>query len=234
MAKINGYTEEEAKVEATCVQQGYTTHTCTICNESYTDTYVEALNHSFTNYISNDDATCLEDGTETSKCERCEETHTRTDEGSTLGHNYKSQITEPTCTEGGYTTHTCTRCQDSYIDAETEALNHSFTNYIPNNDATCLEEGTETAKCDRCEETHTRTDEGSKLAHNYEDGKCTECGEKDPKITITTEEYTVSDKYITQVTDKTTIKEFKEKITTNAEEIKLLNKNNQEQIRIEL
>ena len=31
----------------TCTEQGYTTHTCTICGDSYVDSYVDALGHSY-------------------------------------------------------------------------------------------------------------------------------------------------------------------------------------------
>jgi len=49
------------------------------------------------------------------------------------------------------------------------ALEHSFTNYVYNNDATCTKDGTKTATCDRdhCSATNTVTVEGSKLNHNY-------------------------------------------------------------------
>lgn len=38
---------------------------------------------------------------------------------------------------------------------------HSFTNYVPDNNATCTEDGTKTAKCDGCEETDTVADPGT-------------------------------------------------------------------------
>ena len=46
-----------------------------------------------------------------------------------------------------------------------DALGHSFTNYVSNNDATLDADGTKTAICDRddCEETDTIVDEGTKL-----------------------------------------------------------------------
>ncbi len=61
---------------------------------------------------------------------------------------------------------------------------HTFTDYVPNNDATCTEDGTETAHCthDGCDETDTRPVTGSKLGHNFEtyvpndDATCTEDG----------------------------------------------------------
>lgn len=40
---------------------------------------------------------------------------------------------------------------------------HSFTNYIPNNDATYFEDGTKTAKCDTCDVTDTITIPGTML-----------------------------------------------------------------------
>ena len=48
-----------------------------------------ALGHSFTNYVSNNDATCTEDGTETAKCDRCEARDTRQAQGSAKGHKWK-------------------------------------------------------------------------------------------------------------------------------------------------
>jgi lysophospholipase L1-like esterase len=44
-----------------------------------------------------------------------------------------------------------------------QKLEHSFTNYVSDNNATYTKNGTETAKCDRCNKTHTREDEGSML-----------------------------------------------------------------------
>ena len=44
---------------------------------------------------------------------------------------------------------------------------HSFTNYISDNNASCMANGTETAKCDNCDETDTREVEDSKLPHSF-------------------------------------------------------------------
>ena len=155
--------------EPTCLAMGYTTHTCA-CGYSYTEGYVDALGHRFTDYKSNGDATCLEDGTETAKCDRCDETDARTAEGSATGHSHTAVETAPTCVDQGYTTHTC-HCGDTYVDAYVNALWHSFTNYKSNGNATCLEDGTVTAKCDRCEATDTQTDADSKLGHSFTDYK---------------------------------------------------------------
>lgn len=100
----------------------------------------------------------------------------------------------PTCTEeGSKAYYTCSGCGKFFEDEECtkeitdldtwkviEPLNHSFTDYVYNNDATCTANGTETAKCDRCDETDTREKEDSMLEHNYENGTCTVCGVADP------------------------------------------------------
>ena len=122
-----------------------------------------ALGHSFTNYVYDNNATCTEDGTKTAKCDRCDETDTVTDVDSKLGHDFA----DATCT----TPKTCKR--DGCTVTEGVALGHSFTNYVSNNNATCTEDGTKTAKCDRCDETDTVTDVDSKLGHDFADATCT-------------------------------------------------------------
>ena len=108
--------ETEVITAATCTEGGESVFTCGIC-ATVENQATAPLEHTYTNYVSNSDATCEADGTETAKCDSCDETDTRTEEGSALGHDYKSVVTKPTATEKGYTTHTCTRCGDSYVDS---------------------------------------------------------------------------------------------------------------------
>jgi hypothetical protein len=51
-----------------------------------TTAVIDALGHSFTNYVSDGNATCTEDGTKTAKCDRCDVTDTIADPDSALGH----------------------------------------------------------------------------------------------------------------------------------------------------
>ena len=62
---------------------------------------------------------------------------------------YNSMATKITCTDG----ETC--------------INHSFTNYVSDNNATCMVNGTKTAKCDNCVATDTREAQNSKLPHSF-------------------------------------------------------------------
>ncbi|MCI7368830.1 MAG: hypothetical protein MSM72_00540, partial [Firmicutes bacterium] len=55
---------------------------------------------------------------------------------------------------------------------------HDFGEWTVTTKPTCTEKGTETKSCSRCDATETR--EVAALGHDYEHGKCTRCGEKDP------------------------------------------------------
>ena len=162
-----GHTYIANVIEPTCTEDGYIRYICAKCYYTETEFDKEKLGHSFTNYTDDHNATCTENGTKTAKCERCDATDSVEIAESSLGHNYKSVVTEPTCTEDGGTTYTCTRCNDTYTDDVKEKLGHSFTNYTDNHNATCTENGTKTAKCDRCDVTDSVEIAESNLGHNY-------------------------------------------------------------------
>ena len=153
---------EENRVEPTCTQTGSYDSVvyCSVCDAeiSRTPQTINALGHSFTNYVSDGNATCTADGTKTATCDRCDATDTIADEGSALGHDYQSQVTAPTCTEQGYTTYTCSRCGDSYVTDTTSALGHSYGDWSVTTGATLTAGGVETKTCTRsgCTSSETR------------------------------------------------------------------------------
>ena len=132
-----GHSYESVVTEPTESEQGYTTHTCERCGDSYVDSYTDPAGHEhiWDEGVITREATCTENGEITYTCS-CGET--KAEVISALGHSYEAVITEPTCTEQGYTTHTCSYCGDSYADSYVDATGHTF-----------------------------------------ENGECTECGEKD-------------------------------------------------------
>jgi len=146
-----GHNYEAVVTEPTCLDGGYTTHTCSVCNDSYQDTYVEALGHNIVkyDYLA---PTCEEIGHEAyEECSRCD--YTTYIEISALGHTYEAVVTEATCLDGGYTTHTCSRCDDSYQDSYVEALGHDLTHYEYKAPA-CEEDGHYAyEECSRCDYT---------------------------------------------------------------------------------
>ena len=88
----------------TCTEAGFTTHTCSRCEDTYTDTPTEPTGHT-----EGAPATCTED----QLCTVC-----RAVLNERLGHAHvPATVLEPTCTEPGLLTYTCSRCDDTYDEA---------------------------------------------------------------------------------------------------------------------
>ncbi len=161
--------EKYLATAATCTEKAKYYYSCS-CGEKGSETfeYGEALNHSFTNYVSDNNATCTKDGTKTAKCDRCDKTDTITETGSKLNHSFTNYISDhnATCTKDGTKTAKCDRCNatDTVTDIDSK-LGHEFTNYVSDNNATYEKDGTKTAHCNHagCTSTDTVPDEGSKL-----------------------------------------------------------------------
>ena len=130
-----GHRYESVTNEATCTENGYTTHTCSVCGDSYVDGKVTAYGHSWS------DATCTEPKT----CQTCGET-----EGDALGHSYESVTMAPTCTDDGYTTHTCTTCGDSYVDGNTDATGHNWVKGVCTNCQLVCKHDYQNGACVQC------------------------------------------------------------------------------------
>ena len=125
--------ETEGKA-ATCTEEGSKSYyTCNGCGKFFEDEectkeitdldtwkILEPLNHSFTDYVYNNDATCTANGTETAKCDRCDETDTREKADTALGHNtVKTEARSATCTKDGNKEYwTCENCGKYFSDAE--------------------------------------------------------------------------------------------------------------------
>ena len=151
-------------VAPTCEEKGYTPHNCSICGESYRDSYVPALGHT----VEIDEAvapTCTEKGyTEGSHCSTCGEIFVKQEEIPVNGHSYVSVVTEPTCTEEGYTTYTCTVCGENYTDNILDATGHSYNSVVT--EPTCTVDGYTTHTCSACGDSYT-DNEVPALGHAY-------------------------------------------------------------------
>ena len=149
-------------VDATCTAP----KTCSICKV----TIGEKLDHTYTNYVSNNDATCTADGTKTGTCV-CGEKNTIVDEGSAKNHPNKTTTTvDATCTAAGSETVTCDDCGETLSTNVIPAKDHTDddNNYkcddcganlctdhveeiVAGKDATCTESGlTEGKRCSIC------------------------------------------------------------------------------------
>ena len=154
--KFNVLMEDIVAKDATCTEAGTIDHAiCNLCDQKFSmtdhrtvlnsveDPNKPALDHSFTNYVSNNDATCTEDGTKTAVCDRdgCNEKDTVVDTGSKLDHSftdYKSNG-DATCTADGTKTAKCDRCDET--DTVKEAAHGHKLTKVAGKAATCTEEG---------------------------------------------------------------------------------------------
>lgn len=148
---VHAYTD--TVTAPTCTEQGYTTHTCAVCGDSYVDTYVEALGHSYGNWTAVTEATCTVGGVERRVCAACGDTEIRITEKA--GHSYTAAVTAPTCTERGFTTHTCSACGSSYVDTYTEATGHNYVSVVT--PPTSTDQGYTTHICSACGDSYVDT-----------------------------------------------------------------------------
>lgn len=177
-----GHNYKAVVTKPTCVEEGYTTHTCSRCKDSYVDseTPIDPLAHEHGITKPYQAPTCEEDGwTAEVGCFYCDHVLSASEVIPALGHKYTGKVTKPTCTEEGYTTYTCSTCKASYKDDYVAALGHleyGTRGYVNPN---CVEDGYWIAKCYRCV-TFIVWDNGTATGHNYEtivtDPTCTEKG----------------------------------------------------------
>jgi uncharacterized protein YkwD len=178
----------------TCTADGYTTHTCSRCKNTYKDSPVAALGHKWDTGTITTNPTCSKNGVKTFTCGRCSGTKTET--LAKLSHDYTESVTEPTCTEKGYTTYTCKNCSHKYRDSETEAVGHDYKTTVTA--PTCTEKGYTTNKCSRCGDSYssneipatghinttTKTVQPTCMEDGYTVTSCADCGYTISKTTI--------------------------------------------------
>lgn len=117
--------------------------------------------HSFTNYVSNNDATCVADGTKTAVCDNgCGATDLVADTGSALGHSFTNYtpVTAATCTTDGSESATCANGCGA-TDTRTIPAAHAWGEWTKTstqhqrvcaNDATHVESGNHTFSGNTC------------------------------------------------------------------------------------
>ena len=180
----------DTKVTApTCTDGGYTTHTCSVCDDSYVDDYVDAKGHS-EKTLDAVAPTCTATGlTEGKQCTVCNVITIAQQTVDALGHSEKTlSALAPTCTEAGKTEgKQCTVCNVITVVQQTvDALGHTGAAAVKENynDSTCSAEGSyeSVVYCSVCKEELSRTTETvAKKAHTEVLDKaiaptCTEAG----------------------------------------------------------
>ena len=171
---VHEWKDGEITKAPTCTEPVEKTQTCSVCGATQT-VEVKALGHDWS------EPTILfaENGTSAKAIWTC-------------GHNVSHVVvadctvtpevtTKVTCTTDEVTTYTAVAKAEGMPEGSAttkrttkEALEHSFTKYVYNNDATCEADGTETATCDNegCTATLTRLcDEHPATGHKFTDYK---------------------------------------------------------------
>ena len=169
----------------TCTEQGYTTYTCSRCDDSYVANYTDALNHTAGETVIENEvpATCTADGSydEVVYCTTCNEELSReTKTVEKLGHDLGEwTVTAPavpvTCmTDGKAAIETCycSRC-DYYENRGGDpiaALNHNYKAVVVA--PTCTAKGYTKHTCTRCNDSYTDS-ETAALGHKWNSGVVT-------------------------------------------------------------
>ena len=121
----SGHDYQAVVTPPTCTERGYTTHTCSRCNDSFVDTYVDALGHDWGEWEQTKAPTCTENGEEQRVC-AYDATHIETRDIEAKGHTEGDWTVdvEPTCTEAGHKHQVCVVCGETIDTATVDALGH--------------------------------------------------------------------------------------------------------------
>lgn len=117
--KEHVYDSWKTTKNATCMESGSKTRTCSICGHKETQT-ISALGHAFGSWVTTKEATCTEKGTKMRRCFGCGKEETQTI--AATGHKYTTTVVAPTTSSMGYTLHKCSVCGYSYKDNYTDQL----------------------------------------------------------------------------------------------------------------
>ena len=160
-----GHHYESLDVPPSCVEAGYTQHTCIICGHTYSDNSVCATGHTWDDGTKTISPTCTEDGLLVFSCLSCNDN--REEIIPQTGHSYQSIVTPPTCTESGIDFKECIRCGTQDITRETDALGHSWDEGAVTLAATCTANGKMKYTCAVCGTTSEETIAAT--GHSYAD-----------------------------------------------------------------
>ena len=162
----------------TCQEKGLKKRTCKTCD--YTETMdLDPTGHEWEDDFTVDhEPTCTEDGSKSIHCKNCDAVKDSTVLPAT-GHEFGEwTVSKPaTCTDDGEEIRSCEHC-DATESRIVAALGHDPE--IRNaKEAICTEKGyTGDTYCKTCNELLEKGKEIAALGHDYKNGKCTRCGEK--------------------------------------------------------
>ena len=170
-----GHSYTDVVTPATCTADGYTTHTCSVCGDSYVDTKVAALGHDFSVQKSGKEPTCKDEGyTAYIVCSHCDAVDPEHKKESIKVKNHNLKFIghkNPTCTEDGYNEFQCEEPTCPYSEPTKEvipATGHDIVKY-DKKAPTCDEIGYDAYEaCTKGDySTYNRDSEVPALGHTY-------------------------------------------------------------------
>lgn len=142
-----GHLYSSNTVSPTCEDYGYTIHICERCSDQYTDSYVSATGHTYTEEIVQP-ADCTNDGLKRFSC-HCGDSYTEIIPAA--GHSYIEETVEATCTQDGIKTYTC-HCGDTYSEI-LPATGHNYSDWHITSYPSETASGISERECANCHET---------------------------------------------------------------------------------
>ena len=164
-----GHSTVDVVIAPNCTAQGYTMHICQTCGveTAEADSFVPALGHTNTVWLTTKAPTCAEEGSKYELCVICGERTGQTDTIPTTAHSYKDLVVQtPTCTEAGFTKSICTSC-GAETTTQQNALGHVRTEWIVTTAPTCTDKGTKDEICLICGVTVQKDVEVETVEHSY-------------------------------------------------------------------
>lgn len=165
-------------VPATCKEQGYTQHTCSVCSESFSDTYTEKLKHSLGDWEQSIAPDCTNSGQEVRKCALCGDAVEQR-ELTALGHDWGEWTIFKAATfrEDGESRKYCSRCE-AYKSQRIPKLSESHTHDFSGKEeiitpASCTAEGSKKVYCSETECGEFITKPTPKTDHDFGEWKIT-------------------------------------------------------------
>lgn len=164
----NGHSYTTEVIAPTCRTKGYTTHTCSVCGDSFKDSYVDKTDEHIFNAVITKQATCTKTGVKTFTCSVCGYYYTET--LPLIEHTEViDEAVAPTCTKTGLSEGThCDACGKVLQEqAVIPASGHSVET-IPAKAVSCTESGqTEGQYCTVCGEVLKEQIELPALGHSW-------------------------------------------------------------------
>ena len=180
--------------EASCLNEGLRSKTCSVCGYVVTET-ISITGHLNTMWVTEVEPTCTEDGYKDEYCLDCGEL-IDTENIPATGHLNTTRVTEqePSCSEPGYKDEYCLDCGELIGTQAIPATGHLNTTWVTEKEPSCTENGYKDEYCLDCGE-KIGTESIPATGHKYstewtidvaptctEEGSkshlCTVCGEK--------------------------------------------------------